>query len=162
MVTAGFHPEHGITFLIRRANPGDIPAIVPLEVKSFTDPWGETGIREAMELYLSSFFVAVAHGTIIGFCGGGIEDTGDVIYGHLCTLVVADEYRHRGVGRELLRWIEDDLRQKGAVAIQLEARISNHNAIAFYKKLGYQEIFCYDSYYKDGEDGLVMMRWFST
>lgn len=162
MVTADFHFRHGISFLIRRSDPEDIPNIVLLEERAFIDPWGEAGIREAMELYLSSFFVAVAQGTIIGFCGGGIEDTGDVIYGHLCTLVVAEKYRHRGVARELLRWIEDDFRQKGAAAIQLEVRISNHGAIAFYKKLGYQEIFCYDSYYKDGEDGLVMMRWFSS
>ncbi|WP_255331416.1 ribosomal protein S18-alanine N-acetyltransferase [Methanocalculus taiwanensis] len=148
--------------MIRKANPGDIPEIIALEEKAFTDPWGEAGMRDAMNLYLSSFFVATAAGRIVGFSGGGIEDTGDVIYGHICTLAVADEYRQRGVGRELISWIEYDLRQKGASAIELEVRISNHTAITFYKKLGYQEVFVYDSYYKDGEDGLVMMRWFSS
>ncbi|MDO8840977.1 MAG: ribosomal protein S18-alanine N-acetyltransferase [Methanocalculus sp.] len=162
MVTTGFGSGHGDAFLIRRSDPGDIPEIVSLEVQAFNDPWGEQGIREAMSLYLSSFFVAVAGGRIIGFCGGGIEDTGEAIYGHLCTLVVADEFKSMGVGRELISWIEHDFLQRGATAIELEVRISNRNAINFYRKLGYQEVFTYDSYYKDGEDGVVMMKWFSS
>jgi ribosomal-protein-alanine N-acetyltransferase len=162
MVMTGFGTGGGDVFLIRRADPGDIPEIVSLEEEAFTDPWGEQGVREAMSQYLSSFFVAVAGGRIIGFCGGGIEDTGEAVYGHLCTLVVAEEFKSRGVGSELIRWIEDDFLQRGATAIELEVRISNRDAIGFYRKLGYQEVFTYDSYYKDGEDGVVMMKWFSS
>lgn len=153
-------PEMG--FFIRRSHPDDISGIVSIEQETFTDPWGDHGIREAMGLYLSSFFVAVADDRIIGFCGGGIEDGGDVIYGHLCTLAVSTGYRNRGVGRALVERIEHDFLITGATAVELEVRISNQDAIAFYRKLGYQEVFTYERYYKDGEDGIVMMKWFST
>ncbi len=162
MVTADYTQSFELGFFIRRSNPCDIPEIVSIEQEMFTDPWGDHGIREAMGLYLSSFFVAIADGHIIGFCGGGIEDTGDVIYGHLCTLAVSTGYRNRGVGRALVRRIEHDFLITGATAVELEVRTSNRDAIAFYRKLGYHEVFIYERYYKDGEDGIVMMKWFST
>jgi len=162
MVMVRPEPGFGIGYYIRRAIPADIPEITKIEKEAFSDPWGEEGIREAMTLYLTSFFVAVADGKIIGFIGGGLENTGEVIYGHLCTLFVAEEFRSRGLGRALSDRIDHDFILHGATAVQLEVRPSNLDAIAFYRSLGYREIFTYDSYYKDGEDGIVMMKWFSS
>ncbi|MCP1661675.1 MAG: ribosomal-protein-alanine N-acetyltransferase [Methanocalculus sp. MSAO_Arc1] len=162
MVTAGYPGQYGKPVLIRRSNPADIPEIASLEAEAFIDPWGEEGLREAMNNYLTSFFVAVADGMIIGFCGGGIENTGDIVYGHLCTLAIRPQYRQQGIGSELVATIEHDFLLLGATAVELEVRISNRDAIAFYRRLGYRAVFCYTRYYKDGEDGVVMMKWFAS
>ena len=47
-----------------------------------------------------------------------------------------------------------------ATGVQLEVRVSNTPAQKFYTKKGYRPVFCIDQYYANGEDALVMMKWF--
>jgi ribosomal-protein-alanine N-acetyltransferase len=47
-----------------------------------------------------------------------------------------------------------------ATAVQLEVRVSNANAQQFYRRLGYRDVFQIDDYYSNGENALVMMKWF--
>ncbi len=47
-----------------------------------------------------------------------------------------------------------------ASGVQLEVRLSNYAARQFYKKIGYREAFHIDRYYANGEDAVVMMKWF--
>jgi ribosomal protein S18 acetylase RimI-like enzyme len=44
--------------------------------------------------------------------------------------------------------------------MQLEVRESNILAQQFYLKLSYQPVCVFQSYYVDGEDALLMMKWF--
>jgi len=39
-------------------------------------------------------------------------------------------------------------------------RLSNYAAQQFYRKIGYREVFHIDRYYANGEDAVVMMKWF--
>jgi len=47
-----------------------------------------------------------------------------------------------------------------ATGVQLEVRVSNTAAQRFYRRIGYRDVFCIDSYYANGEDAIVMMKWF--
>jgi ribosomal-protein-alanine N-acetyltransferase len=47
-----------------------------------------------------------------------------------------------------------------ATGVQLEVRVSNKRAQSFYRSLGYQEVLRIDQYYANGEDAIVMMKWF--
>lgn len=49
-------------------------------------------------------------------------------------MTVALEYQRQGVGRQLLRNMELDLKQQGIESLELEARST---AVGFYEKLGY-------------------------
>ena len=73
---------------------------------------------------------------------------------------VAPRCRRRGVGRHLLRRLEQEYAILGANGVQLEVRVSNTVAQEFYRRLGYREVFQVASYYSNGEDALVMMKWF--
>jgi len=83
---------------IRRAQPADIPQIVAVERIAFNDPWDERTLRESLAFYPETFFVAKDNGEIAGFVAGGVEDTGEEVYGHIMNLAVAPEYRRRGIG----------------------------------------------------------------
>jgi ribosomal-protein-alanine N-acetyltransferase len=146
--------------LIRRAVPTDIPAIVAIEKESFIDPWEESVFLEAFTYFPTTYFVAVCNGIVTGFVVGGLEDTGENIYGHLCNFGVSSAYRKRGIGRLLLRRLEHQFALELATGVQLEVRVSNTRAQRFYSKLGYKTVFEIDGYYADGEDALVMMKWF--
>ena len=146
--------------LVRRAAPMDVPAIVAIEKESFIDPWEEPVFLEAFTYFPSTYFVAVSNGIVTGFVIGGLEDTGENIYGHLCNFGVSSAYRRRGIGRLLLRRLAHQFALELATGVQLEVRVSNTKAQRFYRMLGYKEVFEIDGYYSDGENALVMMKWF--
>jgi [ribosomal protein S18]-alanine N-acetyltransferase len=145
---------------IRRALPTDMAAIVAIEDESFPDPWEQGVFLEALTYYPTTYFVAVVDGAVAGFVVGALEDTGENIYGHLCNLAVSPRTRHRGIGRLLVTRVEHQFALELATAVQLEVRVSNAAAQKFYRRMGYQNVFGIESYYANGEDALVMMKWF--
>lgn len=146
--------------LIRRATPADINAIVAIEKDSFVDPWEQPVFLEALTYYPTTYFVAVCDGVVVGFVVGGLEDTGENIYGHLCNLGVSPRYRKRGIGKLLVNRVEHQFALELATGVQLEVRLSNATAQRFYRRLGYRDVFGIEHYYANGEDAIVMMKWF--
>ncbi|MFA7563272.1 MAG: ribosomal protein S18-alanine N-acetyltransferase [Methanoculleus sp.] len=149
-----------LQFTVRRAQPADLPQIVAIERAAFVDPWEEGTLQESLAYYPETFFVAKSNGDVAGFVAGGIEDTGEEVYGHIMNLAVAPEYRRRGVGHHLIRRLEQEYLVLGASGVQLEVRITNTGAQEFYRRLGYREVFQVAAYYANEEDALVMMKWF--
>lgn len=145
---------------IRRAQPVDIPEIVVIERSAFEDPWDERTLQESLAYYPETFFVARNNGDLAGFVAGGIEDTGEEVYGHIMNLAVAPGCRRRGIGQHLIRRLEQEYAILGASAVQLEVRVRNTGAQEFYHRLGYREVFQVACYYANEEDALVMMKWF--
>ena len=147
-------------YRVRRARITDVPAIASIESESFPDPWGGDIFADAVTCFPTTFFVATCDETLVGFIVGGLEDTGELLYGHICNLAVVSSSRSRGIGRELVKRIEHQFVLESASGIQLEVRISNFKARSFYRKIGYQEAFVVSEYYANGEDALLMMKWF--
>lgn len=145
---------------VRRATPLDIPAIVAIERELFIDPWEQAIFLEALTYYPSTYFVAISDGNVAGFVVGGLEDTGENVYGHLCNLGVTPRYQHRGIGRLLVSRIEHQFAFELATGVQLEVRASNMVAQRFYRRLGYRDVFRVAKYYSNAEDAVVMMKWF--
>jgi ribosomal-protein-alanine N-acetyltransferase len=145
---------------IRRAAATDLPAITAIEKESFIDPWDRCVFLEALAYYPSTCFVAVCDGVVAGFVVGGLEDTGEHIYGHLCNIGVGQRYRRRGIGSLLVRRAEHQFALESAAGVQLEVRTSNTAAQQFYRRLGYRQVFGIEHYYANGEDAFVMMKWF--
>jgi len=150
----------GDEIMIRRARPEDIAAVAAIEAVSFQDPWSAGVLAETLACFKDTFFVATCQGAVIGFVAGGLEDTGEEIYGHICNLAVAAPFRNNGVGAMLVRREEHQFAIELASGVQLEVRLSNYAARQFYKKIGYREVFHIDRYYANGEDAVVMMKWF--
>jgi ribosomal-protein-alanine N-acetyltransferase len=145
---------------IRKAILEDIPDIYRIELLCFPDPWDFKGIFEMMTLYKMPFFVAVAEERVVGFAAGMTEETGEAKYGHICSIGVTPELRGFGIGRLLLRKLEHGFFLEACTACSLEVRAGNLRAQGFYEKLGYDAVIQVGGYYADGEDALVMMRWF--
>ncbi len=145
---------------IRKATIEDIPEIYRIELLCFPDPWEYKALFEMMTVFLTSFYIAEADGRVVGFSAGAIEETGEEKYGHICNIAVSPDMRSMGIGRLLLCNLERDFFVKGCTACSLEVRRSNTGAHAFYERIGYGDVIVYGEYYKDGEDAIVMMRWF--
>jgi ribosomal-protein-alanine N-acetyltransferase len=96
--------------------------------------------------YNTIALTAKANTDIAGFIIAQVE-TDDTDYGHIITLNIAQNYRHRGVATRLLQEMGDLLKQRGISECRLEVREDNHAAIKLYHKLGYQTVCKLDRYY---------------
>lgn len=81
---------------------------------------------------------------------------------HLVLLAVAPVMRHQGMGRQLLRWLEQSAQVAGSTAIRLECRADNTNAIAFYLHLGYRQVGTVSGYYEGRVDAVQLAKQWST
>lgn len=145
---------------IRRMKEADINVVQEIERHSFTDPWNRDTLIEALEIFPDTNFIAESEGKVAGFIICGVEDTGEEIYGHICSLAVSTRHRGMGIGTALVQRAEYQVMLSGATAMQLEVRISNQAAQQFYQKRGYEPVFQFAGYYANTEDAIVMMRWF--
>ncbi|MDD1719108.1 MAG: ribosomal protein S18-alanine N-acetyltransferase [Methanoregulaceae archaeon] len=145
---------------VRRARPKDVPAIAAIERDSFQDPWDQEILSEALSYFPTTFLVAAVGERIVGFIAGGLEDTGEQVYGHIANIAVAPQFRGGGTGRVLLAREEQAFAFESASGVQLEVRVSNLSAQEFYRRNGYRDVFIIPGYYANGEDAIVMMKWF--
>jgi ribosomal protein S18 acetylase RimI-like enzyme len=96
---------------------------------------------------------AIDNDEMIGFIAGDPRPSQGAVW--IATLGVDPGYQRRGIGLELLRACEGQVKFS---RIKLTVRISNDSAISLYKKAGYRAVDIWKKYYTDGEDGLVMEK----
>lgn len=147
---------------VRRARLTDLPSIVEIERASFLEPWESETLRQTIEWFPTTCYVAVFDGRVVGFLFATPQSSDDGFYGHICNLAVAPAYRRRGIGTLLLKRAEQEFALNGAEGIQLEVRESNLAAREFYRKRGYREVMIFTGYYSNGESAIIMMKWFNT
>jgi len=95
-------------------------------------------------------------------CGGVLAGFAIMRYldevAHLNLLAVNPVHRRRGVGRRLVRWLEESALTAGTFIIGLELRAENRGARAFYATLGYRELARIPGYYQGVEAAIRMQR----
>ncbi len=118
--------------------------------------WSWTPSRVARHIRDAESVVLVAEtgGRLAGFAimRFGTE------HAHLDLLAVRPEHRRRGIGNQLLGWLEESALVAGISLIYLEVRASNHAAQAFYRKLGFERFRRVAGYYCGRETAVCMAR----
>jgi ribosomal protein S18 acetylase RimI-like enzyme len=84
-------------------------------------------------------FVAVSDGVIVGWCDV-IPANDRTCHAHVGVLGIGiiPAFRGKGLGRELMTAAIAKARAKGLTRIELTVREQNTNAVALYKKLGFE------------------------
>ena len=77
---------------------------------------------------------------------------------HIALLGVAERYRRHGLGRQLVRWVEESAVVAGLFQMRLEVRATNREARRFYAGLGYVESGVVPNYYSNVEDAVQFAR----
>lgn len=77
---------------------------------------------------------------------------------HLNLLAVEPRFRRGGLGRRMVRWLEESALVAGTFEVSLEVRAGNAIARQFYRALGYSEADLLPGYYDRVEDAVRMTR----
>jgi len=141
----------------RDANSFDIPVLVSLDKQLFPySPWSASQYREEISAPTRFFVVAVDESSqIIGYAGvfapGGAE--ADIL-----TVGVVPQHRGQGVARALMARITKWALDQGSIAMMLEVKTDNVEAISLYESLGYSKLNLRKGYFGSGLDALVMRK----
>ena len=136
--------------LVREATKSDLPAIGKLLkglVNAIDNTEGiDTGIPiKTWERLLNNagsyFLVAEREGTPVGFINFMVRQT--ILHRSpsalIDELVVAEEYRGKGVGKQLVQAAIEKCRQLGCCEIEVSTEKTNIEAREFYEKCGFEE-----------------------
>jgi len=141
----------------RDANSFDIPVLVSLDKELFPySPWSAGQYREEISAPTRLFVVALDDASsVIGYAGvfapGGAE--ADVL-----TVGVVPIHRGQGIARELMARITQWAIDQGSIAMMLEVKTDNVEAISLYESLGYSKLNVRKDYFGSGLDALVMRK----
>jgi ribosomal-protein-alanine N-acetyltransferase len=139
----------------RQANAFDLAVFASLDKELFPySPWSASQYKEEFSSPTRHFVVAVDEAqNIIGYAGvfapGGAE--ADVL-----TVGVIPSQRGKGIARQLMALITDWAKQQGSIAMMLEVKVDNAEAIGLYESLGYATLNTRKDYFGAGLDALVM------
>jgi ribosomal protein S18 acetylase RimI-like enzyme len=77
---------------------------------------------------------------------------------NLDLLAVKIRYRRRGIGRQIVEWLEVVARTAGIANIFVQVRKLNRGAIKFYRRLGFNVIDEKRGYYRGQETGVILCK----
>lgn len=138
----------------------DLLEVVEIEETSGLSRWGWSAYYAELQTANSGLMLVARVGgrpSLRGALAGYIVARIGSEELHINNVAVRDEYRRRGIGRELLTRIMDAGKQRGAKAAFLELRAGNTAARALYEQCGFRVTATRPRYYSDPiEDAFVM------
>ncbi len=103
-----------------------------------------------------------AKNVIVARDGRRLAGFGIMSYGEDCAnldlLAVKNPYRRRGVGRQIVSWLEKVARTAGIANIFVQVRKTNPGALRFYESLGYRLVDDAPGYYQGRESATILCK----
>ncbi len=139
-----------IRWMIRR----DMAEVLDIERGSFEFPWFEEDFIRCLRQRNCIGMVAEHGERVVGFMIYELHKTRL----HILNFAVAPEFRHRGVGRQMIEKLLGKLSSQRRVRITLEVRETNLAAQLFFKAAGFRAVTVLRSYYEDSPEDAYLMQ----
>jgi [ribosomal protein S18]-alanine N-acetyltransferase len=143
--------------LIRAATVADLPAMMAVEKRASTAAHWSGAQYDALFRESDPARVALVLHDASGLQGFVVARVLGEEW-EIENIAVAGSARRRGLGTRLLGELLDLARAKGATAMLLEVRESNHAARALYEKWAFVESGRRRRYYKDPDEDAILYR----
>lgn len=124
----------------------DVQKIVPLYIEYYNNnedgDWTQETTYKRIHQVLShedSYCLILENNeTVLGFAMGYFEQYDDCFAYDLVEIVVSTKLQNQGIGTQFMNELEKQVKEKGAMLIQLQAVNDDHHN-HFYGKLGYKD-----------------------
>jgi ribosomal-protein-alanine N-acetyltransferase len=139
----------------REANAFDLPVFVSLDKELFPySPWSSSQYKEEFSAPTRHFVVALDESQdIIGYAGVFAPGQAEA---DILTVGVVPEHRGKGIAKALMALITDWAKAQASIAMMLEVKMDNPEAIGLYESLGYSKLNVRKDYFGAGLDAQVM------
>lgn len=140
--------------VFRRMQKKDIRDVYEIELDLFDDCWSKASFLHEIKNSSYSFpFVLILNETIVGYCVCWFYQKEL----HIGNFAIKNDFQGKGFGKLLMEKIFE-LFPKYTEAY-LEVDVSNNAAISLYLKFGFKILSTRKTYYENGEDALVMVKY---
>lgn len=136
---------------IRPMTDGDLSEVADLEAALQPRPWSEEVFRDELDAENRTYLVAARSDRVVGVAG--VMVIGDEA--HVTNLLVSEENRREGIGRNLMIALIESAAHQGARHLTLEVRSANLAARALYTRFGLAPVGIRPRYYGD-DDALIL------
>lgn len=116
--------------------------------------WREPRVLHAIRDRTTNVAVMTQADTIIGF--GIMQYRDDTA--HLALFAILPSHRNRGLGSELVAWLEKPARIAGVERVRVEARADNAKALSFYRQLRFEPVKTVAGYYSGAIDAVRLEK----
>ena len=135
-------------------NESHVSQVAELEKLCFSMPWSDNAVTSELNNPLSLWVVAVDGDRVAGYVGSqAVVGEADMM-----NLAVYPEYRRNGIGRNLVNFLIEKLKQSENYCLTLEVRASNLGAIALYEQMGFLQVGRRPNYYKNPKEDALILR----
>jgi phosphinothricin acetyltransferase len=134
---------------LRDASPGDAEAIAAIHNEGVaarnstfrSDPRDPDDVAKALAA-ARPFIVAELDGEVVGWAYAGPYDDANPYYAGVgeATVYVARRAHGQGIGRELLRGIDDKAERYGLFKLIAKVFDTNHASLALFRSAGYEKV----------------------
>lgn len=140
--------------------PGDFAALYAIEEVCFQPPhrFSRAYMRQLISARNAAAWIAEDREGMAGFAIADWSQNQRTRTAYIQTIEVTPQLRSRGVGRELLRRVEQSAQQAGAGVIWLHVDAGNRTAVSLYRSSGYLNQGREDDYYGPGRAALVLAK----
>ncbi len=156
--------------MIRRMEARDKDAVLGfVRATGFFTPAEVDVAEELMDIYLGQpdqrdYDVVVVEGESgapVGYMTWGPTPLAEGAY-DLYWMAVAPSEQGRGRGKELVRWLEDEVgrREGRVIIIETSSQPKYHGTRQFYIDLGYKEVARVPEFYRAGDDRVIYAKYF--
>jgi len=164
-----FNPQSALMYLamIRPTLPTDTPVLLTLTAQTEVFKPLEVRTLEEVLTYYHETARGLGHRCVTcerpeGVCGFAYyaqEDMTDRTW-NLWWIVVGKQVQAKGLGGELLRFVEEDIRGSGGRVLFIETSSLPHYDLTrrFYLKHAYEQAAVLADYYTDGDDMVVFRK----
>ncbi len=141
---------------IRAMHELDVPVVVAIERAAYQFPWSEGIFRDCLRVGYVCRLIEVGP----EIAGYGIMSIG-AGEAHILNVCVREDYRCRGLARQMLLYLIERARIAGMFEAFLEVRPSNIIAARLYHSMGFEQVGVRRGYYQatnGREDAAVLRR----
>jgi ribosomal-protein-alanine N-acetyltransferase len=132
----------------------DLEDVLAIERASFPAPWGRRIFLQEIENRNGRALVFRLHKNLVGYlCYWMVIDEA-----HIHTIAVHPDYRTRGLGKSIMRYLDSECLKSGLKKILLEVARRNLTARNLYKRCGFQSIGMRRHYYQSVKDDALVME----
>ena len=141
--------------IYREANAFDLPVFVSLDKELFPySPWSSSQYKEEFSSPTRHFVVAVDdQQSIVGYAGVFAPGAAEA---DILTVGVVPTHRGQGIAKALMGMITNWAKEQGSIAMMLEVKVDNAEAIGLYESLNYSKLNVRKDYFGAGLDAQVM------
>jgi len=139
--------------IIRDFDYGDLQQVMEIVYSSFKEYYTSDFFLSIWQASPEGFMIAQEEGKIIGFVIGVISEAETL---RILMICVREGYRNRGIGSELMHRLIKKF--NNVRKIRLEVKVTNKDAIKFYKKHGFVIKETLPEFYPDNTDGYLMEK----